>query len=303
MSRRRSVVVDLFGGLGNQLFQYTAGLALARLHEADLFVRDQHSVGVRDFLATEVDLAPVDVVRRLALYRPQYSSYRSVVAWSLRAVRRSVDSGALTFVERSSHDVQPAELSTTSARCIGLHGYFQHPSWYEPVLHEVIASVNGSVSSALRAAGSDGALAEIGPYTVATFRRGDYVPLGWPLPVDYYRRALAALPRRQQPLFVVGDDPLIVDLARSWDLLDGFDVRPLPDLGVEPRIRDLALTGGAAQVVMANSTFSWWGAVLGEAFSAVEPSTALDRVVIAPASWTESVAGSSVLVRANWVRQ
>lgn len=105
-------------------------------------------------------------------------------------------------------------------------------------------------------------------------RRGDYGAIddglgggsdGWILPASYYRRALELLPKG---LFYVllSDDPNWVDEAFSH----------LPHRWVsrnnEPVV-DMALMGRCRYNVIANSSFSWWGAWLNNS---------PDRRVLAP---------------------
>lgn len=82
-----------------------------------------------------------------------------------------------------------------------------------------------------------------------------FVQLG----ADYYRRALEQLPNKR--VVVVTDD---IEMARSV-LGDGFEY-----VSNSP-IVDFWLLTKADYVVVANSTFSWWGAYLSNAVKVVSP--------------------------------
>lgn len=95
-------------------------------------------------------------------------------------------------------------------------------------------------------------------------RRGDYV--GNPMfdlgdPDRYYGSALErVLEREPDAAFVVlSDDP---EWCRSWPLLRHFDVH-IPPSGKRDVLADLALLAWCRHHVIANSSFSWWGAWLG----------------------------------------
>lgn len=97
-------------------------------------------------------------------------------------------------------------------------------------------------------------------------RRGDYVRLRdyhQPLSLPYYEEALSLLP--ELPVVICTND-------KEWVKSEPFFTRPnfttvdLNDYGEE-----LAVFTLASNVVMANSTFSWWGAWLSQAKSIIAP--------------------------------
>jgi hypothetical protein len=115
-------------------------------------------------------------------------------------------------------------------------------------------------------------------------RRGDYLTAdcgfahadtGWALPLDYYRRALSLLPDGLHHV-LISDDPDWAQTAFDW----------LPSMQVsrgEPHVVDMFLLTRCRYNVIANSSFSWWGAYLNETPG---------RVVIAPAyhlGWSKRV--------------
>jgi hypothetical protein len=108
-------------------------------------------------------------------------------------------------------------------------------------------------------------------------RRGDYTAGDSyaACPADYYRRAADALSQQTgQPLtcFVFSNDP-------TWasDNLSLGHETVIVDLNDEATGHfDMALMAACTHNVIANSTFSWWGAWLN-------PNP--DKTVIAPAQW------------------
>lgn len=104
-------------------------------------------------------------------------------------------------------------------------------------------------------------------------RRGDYLllPDHHPiLPMDYYLEAMKMLRKHGVSRFLIFSDDL------PWcreNFPKQHDVIVIPDL---PPIAQLALTVACKHHVMANSTFSWWGAWLNP-----DPK----KTVIAPKLW------------------
>jgi hypothetical protein len=176
-------------------------------------------------------------------------------------------------------------------------GYFQNPEWYEPVLAEVLQVLRDGVASVVRPE-ERSFKEEVGDYTALSFRRGDYLRLGWALPIDYYEAALKALPKSDGPLVLLSDDGLVANFAAQWAQAKGFDVIADSVLGKRSRQRDLALLADASQVVMSNSTFCWWGTVLGD--DSVERNDHT-RIVVAPRAWIPEYALSPRLLRPQWL--
>ncbi|MEQ9689519.1 MAG: alpha-1,2-fucosyltransferase [Bauldia litoralis] len=109
-------------------------------------------------------------------------------------------------------------------------------------------------------------------------RRGDYLSPTIahldPLPLDYYQRALAALEERvdgQLTCFVFTDDP-----AYAAEHMGFLPNRVLVDGDINNPWESLIQMRLCRRHVIANSTFSWWGAWLSETS---------ERVVIAPRDW------------------
>jgi hypothetical protein len=112
------------------------------------------------------------------------------------------------------------------------------------------------------------------------------------LDLDYYRRALEALGdvAKGATLYVFSDDPAhcrdVLRLAHKTVIVDGLDpAKPW---------EDLRLMAAGRHFVIANSSFSWWGAFLG---------THPDKQVIAPQRWFLSADhDTGDLCPPSWVR-
>ena len=176
--------------------------------------------------------------------------------------------------------------------------YLQNPRYFADVLPDVCTIVGTSLGLGSARPDRDPGRA---PIVGINFRRGDYVNLGWALSLDYYERALAVLGERlaRFSLMVIADDALLADLTRERLAAKGYDVASVADLD-PPRhdvkaLDDLAALAACDHVVMANSSFSWWGAMLGDHYS-----RATDRVVVSPGGWIPARRGHA-LARPTWV--
>lgn len=110
-------------------------------------------------------------------------------------------------------------------------------------------------------------------------RRGDYLQAHnfhqnlWE--TDYYQKAVALFPNETFLVFCKDNqDPEQDKLDRVWcrenlpKLGIKFEMAPYEDTEVE----DLNLMAGCKSIIMANSSFSWWGAYLGEHEKVITPS-------------------------------
>jgi hypothetical protein len=88
-------------------------------------------------------------------------------------------------------------------------------------------------------------------------------PSAYNLPVGYYQRAMAEMERRvEKPLYVLfSDDP---EAARSMLALPSKQILVVGEIVKTTNpVADLWLMTQCKHFIIANSTFSWWGAWLG----------------------------------------
>jgi len=288
-SKQGDVAVVVQGGLGNQLFQFAAASTIA----AELGA----AVSVRNLGAYDVDLADfagptIAGITPAALARLQLVTPLPLVSRAAQRMRRQLRTkqGQLCYLHQSHLDAfapRPKEQPGAATTGMLLTGYFQHPTWYDASAVALAGHLRARIDQRCQALDGTGA-------TVISFRRGDYVRMGWDLPLGYYEAALRVLPPMDGPVWVIGDDRMFLELVGGWLGERGLQVRPLPDLGVPPIWRDLALLASAERVVMSNSTFCWWGVVAGQ-------TSANDRTrsIIAPKHWVP-IDHSDALIRPGW---
>lgn len=285
----RSLLVGLSGGLGNQLFQYASGLGIATRLDAELRFDDTYVepeehwlpglLGPRYVPASRLELLRVG---ELGWSR---SSQRSVDRAAEELVRLAVDAGRRVRhrTPRKLPTVQvmgdvgrfDESLFTIDLPAI-LRGWFQTERYFEGVADDVVAHLH------LPDVPLPPSLAAGRPLVAVSFRRGDYVRYGWQLPFTYYERALERMVHEVPgaSFLVLGDDPEFVRLATGW--VSGYgpatDAYELTD-GV---LEHLVLASQCDHAVIANSTFAWWAAWLGERRPGRAPG-----LVLAPAAYPE----------------
>lgn len=270
------VVVEVLGGLGNQMFQYAAAFALARRTRARVKL-DVRRVELRGMRRLELEgwNAPVEIASEAEISIARRDAWpRKVLRRASRSIGRPITD---IYVEPSFHY---DEQVRTLVPPVYLHGYFQSPLYfegYEKELRELFQLRRPLSSQGERAR----ELIQAAAVPVAVHvRRGDFArrpatqAVHGLLGREYYDHALAivdALAGSAASIFVFSDEP--DEAARM------FASRPrttVVQTAADTPAEDIALMSFCCHIVMANSSFSWWAAWLGDAPG---------KSVVAPRLW------------------
>lgn len=290
------IIVLLKGGLGNQMFQYAAGRRLACLHDVQLkldlswfrdypdgatprsFVLDHFSIRAES--ATDQEIA--------LLFEPQFGRIRRFLN-SINPCYRN------THIRSHNSCFDPAILGLPDNIC--LDGYWQSEKYFSDIAsvirneftahdepeernREFISTINGCNAISIH------------------IRRGDYVTDAKNAArhgtcIDnYYKKAVELVAERvERPhFFVFSDDPVWVRehfrISHPMTLVDHN--------GPDEAHEDLRLMSLCRHQIIANSSFSWWGAWLNP-----KP----DKIVIAPSRWFNDPAiDTNDLIPTSWLR-
>lgn len=273
------IIVKLNGGMGNQMFQYAAGLRLAHVHVADLkldlswFDDMQQNETPRKY-----DLAAFNI-SATAASAGEIARFRET-ALSER-LKRILPISLPFFKKRHIHEAHfhfDADILNLPDN-VYLEGYWQCPRYFadiEDILRKEF-TVRPMQDTANRQISE-----EVDQWDSISIhvRRGDYVSnsvtrAGFGIcPPEYYRAAAEMIAARagRPHFFVFSDDP-------GWVKKNLSFVNPATfvDLnGPGKAYEDMRLMSLCKHHIIANSSFSWWGAWL---------SNNPDKIVIAPRQW------------------
>ena len=299
------IISWLTGGLGNQMFQYAAGLALAEHRRTVLkldatWYRDDPAyeahnryalscLNITEQLATQEE---IDRVRGVTLTRTE--RWSAALARALRLYRYANRHAAPANWHRPPTAHFYPEFFAQPDNTY-LNGMFQSEKFFAPVADLLRCHFSFRYPPQPEV---DALAARIrsGPSAAIHFRRGDYIrnttfnsQLGVIGP-DYYARAVRLL-RERSPhatLYIFSDD--IEAVAREF-IPTGphVFVRCVAHWHPWDKIRLMSL---CEHIAIANSTFSWWAAWLN---------TAPHKLVIAPQPWFVGPdKANSDIVPASW---
>ena len=274
-----TVVIRLDGGLGNQMFRYAAALELA-VRQNRALKMEVSAFEACDKRSYQLDClkVPQDLYTGAPLFQP---ASNSIAARVIRRIKRDVFKVSVlpegVYCEPHFH-FDPAFFKLSGAEIL-LSGYFQSPRYFESVAQLLRERFQPAVSLSATAADWAAKIAA-SPCSVSLHvRRGDY--LEWPnstlhdaLDHGYYDRAVNLIQRlagERVEFFLFSDEPDFIADAFA-DLPGAHVVRSDPHKSWE----ELFLMARCRHNIIANSSYSWWGAWLNPAE---------DKRVIAPARW------------------
>lgn len=245
--KSKCVYIILKGGIGNQLFQYAAAIAIAKHKNCPVILSPIHSNkhSARDYRST--------LYRRL----PSSDSLHTDHTFTMDPFEEWTS---------SQFDVQAP---------IAINGYFQ----YLPPLLSTIPIICQDLIEFIQQRREDMrkkyALTNLRTAGFIHVRRGDYLQAApdfhWIQGEEYYVPAMKLVPGLKRWL-VLSDD---MAWCKNQAMFSGATIVDEPD-----ELDGLALMslchGGA---IIANSTYSWWGAMLG--------ASPAEATVVYPSKWCQ----------------
>jgi len=274
MPKPKKVIARIFGGIGNQLFCYAAARRLALVNDAELVLDDVS--GFRyDKYKRRYQLDHFNIPCRKATPAERLEPFPRLRRYILKQMNKYRPFEKRTYIVQEGIDFDPRLLHTRFRGTIYLEGYWQSEKYFkdiEPIIREDLR-----INSPLDRMNQEMAKKIRECLAVAIHIRffdkpGEKSQNN--LPSSYYKKAIDYIESHlQNPhYFIFSDYP---ESAR--------ELIPLPDSritlithnkGEENAYADLWLMTQCKHFIIANSTFSWWGAWLSQF---------RDKIVIAPA--------------------
>jgi hypothetical protein len=287
------IIVKLDGGLGNQMFQYAFGRSFSvnykipfKLDISSLFEYRKYELdifGLNANFATKEDLLFFDrqklSIKEKVMFKIKHGFFRTLYI----SEREGLDT--FTFPEKLTKNIL-------------ISGHWQSEYYFKSIewvirsdfsFPEIKSESNKFFRNQIQQTNS----------VSVHIRRGDYLleqnnKVHGVLPVKYYRQAVDYVRKRiSDPVFYIfSDDP-------NW-VLENLDIKGEVYfvIGNENNHAyvDMQLMSFCKHNIIANSSFSWWGAWLNN-----YPS----KIVIAPKQWFSDVERnkiSDMIIPSGWIR-
>lgn len=263
MEDRKKIIPRILGGIGNQLFIYAAARRLALVNNAELIL-DDVSGFVRDFkYKRHYQLGHFNISCRIATAAERLEPFSRVRRKLIREWNRRKPFERRTYLVQEGVDFDHRLLHISPQGKLYLEGYWQSENYFK----DVEATIRDDLRIKPPTDATNLAIAEKIKQCTAVavhvrfFDQPDEKDVN-NAPSDYYVCAVNAMEERvpNAHYFLFSDKP---DAARSR--------MPLPEermtlvhhnQGDERAYADLWLMSLCRHFIIANSTFSWWGAWL-----------------------------------------
>jgi hypothetical protein len=289
------IIVRIMGGLGNQMFQYAAGRRLAAFHNAllrldisDFVDYNLHSYGLSAFNIKESIATPEEIQ---LLKEPESSSLKK----KFKKLLRRPSKLGITHIREKQYHFDPEILTMHDS--VYLDGYWQSEKYF----WDIADIIRNEFTVTLPQAGKNMELAQqiTSCESVSLhIRRGDYVTdektntIHGTCDLDYYARGVECLAQKvHHPcFFIFSDDP-------EWaeeNLRITHPATFVSHNGPKKNYEDLRLMSQCRHHVIANSSFSWWGAWLNQ-----YP----EKLIVYPNRWfKEKKFNTKDLIPSTWQR-
>ncbi len=288
------LIVKLIGGLGNQMFQYAFARALANKQNTE-FRLDISGYEKQLAINTyrEYELQCFNILEKIA--EPellnQYKNSKTVL------LRKILNKLKLNFFS-SSYILETAftyDASIWQKKDAYFDGYWQSYKYFSDIrefllreftIKEPLDAFNQTLLESIKAENS----------VSIHIRRGDYVSNAkanithGTCSLQYYLTAIEYLQKQFKEIkwFVFSDD-----IAWAKENLSLENAQFINHNQGKQAYKDLYLMSNCAHNIIANSSFSWWGAWLN-----VNP----EKIVIAPKAWFKVNKDTSDLIPSEWKR-
>jgi hypothetical protein len=290
------IIANLLGGLGNQMFQYAAGRALS------IHLNQPLRLDVSGFANYRLHHG-FELSRLFAGYMEVASSedMQKVLSWRAPPMfRRLLLRKALTAFRGKQFVVEPHFKYWNGINHVPLNaylaGYWQSEKYFKNIEHSIRTDF---VFKLPMSDNNEATAEEIEQCNSVSLhvRRGDYVQNANVLSVhalcsiEYYRMAIRQIAERvQQPVFFIFSD----DIAWVKDNLKiDFPCRFVDHNHGTESFNDMRLMSLCRHHIIANSSFSWWGAWLAQGG---------DQNVFYPKNWFNNPSYDiSDLVPESWI--
>ena len=294
------IIVSIFGGLGNQMFQYACGKALATKLGVELkldvsFLADKserENFTIRDYelgiFGINEEIASLNEVRE---FIPDLWNCTKSELLKYKLLR--VFNGNHYYFEKQKLQFEPRIKQIKDNSYV--YGYFQTEKYFSNVKDELHKTFTLKYEVDIQ---NQKLIAKIKAENAVSvhIRRGDYhnTPFNL-LEITYYQQAIEFIKQKvEDPTFYIftNDYEWVAENFASFDI----DKTIITHNQDDKSYMDLILMSNCKHNICANSSFSWWGAWLNEN---------VDKIVITPKQWfinQEYSISTYDLIPENWLQ-
>lgn len=285
------IVIYLQGGLGNQLFQYAFGRCLQELRGDELYIDNSH-------FAKAHLLGETPRALQLNEFHTQYLPASANIGERVEAemnlsLLKRIRNKLIPYnrlLVLNDHSVWNPE-EKPNQEVLFLKGYFQKESYFASIRLKLLEELQPRYSLLRSATLPSNAVS-------VHVRRGDYVSLATAAAHHgtcseaYYHEAMKLMAEKtHNPHFVFFSDDIAWCKSTFGHLSNTHFMEPLEGMHES---EDMVWMSRCQHHIIANSSYSWWGAWLN---------TSPQKIVVAPAIWNKAQQTPfNDYVPSNWIQ-
>tara|TARA_B110000879_G_scaffold199548_1_gene272585 strand:+ start:3143 stop:4039 length:897 start_codon:yes stop_codon:yes gene_type:complete len=274
MYKKNKVIPIIFGGLGNQLFIYAAAKRLSILNNADLILDDKSGF-VRDFqYKRSFQLDNFNINEKKLKIRKGFQFFSRVYRFLIRLINSKKSFNNSKYITQNGMDFEPRLMSKKIKNYLYLIGYWQSEDYFKDIEEIIRKDLVITPPFDRKNLETFKCIENLNSVAIH-YRFFDNPDISSPnnATKSYYLSALKYMER-------VHPDAHYYVFSDKTDLIKDIIELPSSKYTVinhnnsdELAIYDLWLMQSCKHFIIANSTFSWWGAWL---------SSNKEKIVIAP---------------------
>ena len=286
------IFVSVYGGLGNQMFQYAIGKSISTLRNVD-FKIDTYKMKNSNYISRDFSLSKFNISAELTemsqVKRFHGSKYFDFICGKL--YQKNIRLSNKIFEKQPFHfDKKMLSISYGY-----LDGYWQCFKYFEDIREILLKEFtlvdemnleNKLIFDKIRGSNSISIHIRRGDYVNDKKNKTIYNVFG----MEYYQSAINFIDNKiENPYFFIFSD----DLEWASNNLNLSNATYVDVNSTGKPENDLILMANCKHNIIANSTFSWWGAWLNRNSQ---------KIIIAPKKWMNTVDNLDDLYPRNWTR-
>lgn len=289
-NEKGQIIVKLNGGLGNQMFQWALGRRIQVSTDMDVYLDMSYFENnyARPYQLNVFNLQPTFV-------KDPLTKLKLAVIWTFRDFLKGQNFFGITlYSEKHFHfDRNIARIRSNTY----IEGFFQSELYFKAIENQLRADFDFKPTADIE---NERLISKISLLNAVSLhiRRGDYVQKERyknqyaTCSLDYYKRGVEYIAQRypNPTLFIFSDD---IDWAKKNLKLPYECVFVSHNKG-EKSYEDMRLMSFCKHNIIANSSFSWWGAWLNNN---------QEKIVIAPQRWfNDTNIIQTDVIPQSWIR-
>jgi hypothetical protein len=286
------ITTSIYGGLGNQMFQYAIGKSISVARNVD-FKMDTFKINNSNYIARDLSLSKFNICTTHATLKEVKKFHKSkYIDFIFRKLDQNNIKVSNKIFEKKPFYFDEKMLSLTTGY---LDGYWQSYKYFDDIREVLLNEFTLVNEMNLENKLICKKITELNSISIH-IRRGDYVKEKKNMTIynvfglEYYHQAIEFISKKiSNPYFFVFSDDL--DWAKKNLQLTNVTYVDV-NLTQNPE-NDLILMSKCKHNIIANSTFSWWGAWLNQNS---------EKIIIAPRKWMSTVESLDDLYPDDWIR-